>query len=79
MIHKVGDEATVRVKMNWATAVGTVTETRDLNVVGTERRMARGLANSAFHQAAGSCGAGELPALGCASIAGRRRLGSIRH
>ena len=33
MVHKVGDEATVRVKMNWATAVGTVTETRDLKVV----------------------------------------------
>lgn len=33
MIHKVGDEATMRVKMNWATAVGTVTESRDLKVV----------------------------------------------
>ncbi len=33
MIHKVGDEATMRVKMNWATAVGTLSETRDMNVV----------------------------------------------
>ena len=33
MIHKVGDEATMRVKMNWATAVGTVSETRDMKVV----------------------------------------------
>jgi len=33
MVHKLGDEATMRVKMNWATAVGTVTETRDLKVV----------------------------------------------
>ena len=34
MIHKVGDEATMRVKMNWSTAVGTVSETRDMKVVG---------------------------------------------
>jgi hypothetical protein len=33
MIHKVGDEATVRVKMNWATAIGTISDTRDLKVV----------------------------------------------
>lgn len=33
MIHKVGDEATVRLKLNWATAVGTLAETRDLKVV----------------------------------------------
>jgi hypothetical protein len=33
MIHKVGDEATVRTKLNWATAIGTLAETRDLKVV----------------------------------------------